>query len=150
MLIPASQIVPNPPDHPREVAVANQSHLVLELDVESLAQTSSRCGRFAGDQRPTTRTRSSPELSVTRTRSRGVARRRALGLRQLDPALLGDHGGVDDPDVLLGVIGEHPEQRLDRQQAGIALCDPAEELRLDTVDRRAFEQGDGDLAERPG
>ena len=56
----------------------------------------------------------------------------ALGDR--DPALLGQRRRVDEVDLLLGAPGEQAHQDAEREEARVALGDPAEVLDLDAVD----------------
>ena len=73
----------------------------------------------------------------------------ALGLLDLNSALLGDRRRVDLVDLLLGVPLEHAEQRLNREQAGVAIRDPAQEFGLHAVKRGSGQHGDRDLPEAP-
>ena len=56
-------------------------------------------------------------------------------------------GRVDEVDLLLGVAGEHAVEHGEREQARVALGDPAQVLDLDAVDARGLGQRHREAAE---
>ena len=79
-----------------------------------------------------------------------VARGRVLGFDHPDPALLGHLRRIDGVDLLLGATAERADQRLDHQQARVALGQPAEAVDLDPLhgDALTDREHDRDRAER--
>ncbi len=75
-----------------------------------------------------------------------VARHELLRLGDLDPALRGQRGRVDEVDLLLGVAREHAVERRQREQARVAPRQVAEVLALDAGDVAVGERG-GEAAE---
>ena len=103
--------------------------MLLELDIEPLSPRLEQVRPVAAaDHRADHAHDADPRRDPDPDQVRVVTRARALGLDQLDPALLGDGGGVDHADLLLGVAAQHAAQHLDREQAGVAIGDPAQEL----------------------
>ena len=136
--------VPTRPIMPGHVAVAEQRDVVLELEVEAVPPRLQQVRAVAAAERRADHAHALVAADQAHAHEIGeVARLGAARLGQLDPALLGDGGRVDRVDLLLGVAGEHAEQDLDRERAGVALGDPPEQLDVDAVDARP-------LAERHG
>jgi hypothetical protein len=62
--------------------------------------------------------------------------------------LLSDRGRVDLVEFLFDEAVQHADQRLDREQARVALGDPSQELGVDAVDRGFVSEHDRDSPER--
>ena len=84
---------------------------------------------------PATSTDSSPVSSRTTTSSVKSSESGVPRLDQLDPALLGHMGAVDQVDGLLGVAGEDPDERGDAEDPRVLIGQAASELHLDAVGR---------------
>ena len=95
---------------------------------------------------PTTRWRSPPRHGDADEVGE-VARDELLGLGDLDPALLGQRGRVDEVDLLLGVAREDAVERGEGEQARVAAREVAEVLALDALDAAALGERGGEAAE---
>ncbi len=109
--------------------------VLVELEVEALAPRLEQVRAVAAAERGAR----DPVALVARDDRHAhevgeVARGDLLALGDADPALLGDARRVDEVHVLLRVAGEHAVEHGDREQAGVALGDPAQVLDLDALD----------------
>ena len=119
-------------DHPRLVAVAEDRQVRLELDVEARAPGLEQVRAVAVAEHRADDARAVAAADDRHADEVGeVARRLAAWSTDRDPALLGERRRVDVVDLLLGVAGEHALEHLDREQAGVALGEAAEDLDLD-------------------
>src|SRR5581483_8752631 len=135
-------------DHAWYIAVAEHADVVLELDVEALAPELYQVWPVAGSDRRAGDTDGALARNHAHSHEIGVVvGGRALRLGHLDPTLLGHRGRVHLVDLLVHVSAEHTEEGIDREQAGIPLGDPAQELGLDPVDRGTRGKRGRDLAE---
>ena len=129
---------PDAADHAGHVLVAEQRQVALvHLQVEALAPGLEQVRAvLLAERRPDHARAVAAGHDGDADEVGEVARRDLAALGDLDAALLGQRRRVDEVDLLVGVAGQQAVEHRERQQARVALGDPARGTRSRS-DRRS-------------